>query len=492
MRERFFCERREPLPDGRGSLTFLGENRNRKSTMVRLAPERVLLIGDPQREVQAALSHALPGAQVTSVPTFFDGVAELTAARYTAVLAAAEPIERRPEAAVRTLRELAGDGRLILFGHPSLELLSRKMLDFGCDDYVITPASAAELEQIFGRPPLRLTPPPPAEAEEPSGAVETPGAEPPAPPARPEPVLSDIALTEILLDALLNHPHDAPGAAIRQLNAKLGTAGEVTYRASGPAPHLPEGHTQIAQPVRAGAEEMGTLYLALPAGSPDVGDDTAARHTLSQLAHLVGKVAALQDRHNRLQKLAITDELTGVYNARYFRHFLSRILERARTMRFPVTLLLFDIDDFKKYNDQFGHAVGDEILKQTAAMMKSSTREHDLVARIGGDEFAVVFWDKEGPRLPHHPKPGVVPSRPPQTPEQIYERFKQKLAGTDFPLLGSSGRGALGISGGLAVYPYDATDAAGLIQEADRRLMQGAKKQNGKNTLYIVGPEEPG
>ena len=130
--------------------------------MVRLAQERVLLIGDPQRDVQAALLHALPGAQVTSVPTFFDAIAELSggavAARYTAVLAAAEPIERRPEAAVRTLRELAGDGRVILFGHPSLELLSRKMLDFGCDDYVITPASASELQQVFARPSLRLAP----------------------------------------------------------------------------------------------------------------------------------------------------------------------------------------------------------------------------------------------------------------------------------------------------------------------------------------------
>ncbi len=97
-------------------------------------------------------------------------------------------------------------------------------------------------------------------------------------------------------------------------------------------------------------------------------------------------------------ELAITDELTGLYNGRYFRHFLSRIIERGRAMRFPVTLLLFDIDDFKKYNDKFGHGVGDEILSQTATLMRRCCRDHDLVARIGGDEFAVVFWEKEGPR----------------------------------------------------------------------------------------------
>src|SRR5437773_1354816 len=131
--------------------------------MVRLTQERVLLIGDARREVQAAILQVAPGAQVTPVATVFDGIAELaapsagTGGGYTTVIAAVEPIERRPEAAVRALRELARDARLILFGHPTLELLSRKMMQFGCDDYLITPASAGEVGQIFGTPRLHLT-----------------------------------------------------------------------------------------------------------------------------------------------------------------------------------------------------------------------------------------------------------------------------------------------------------------------------------------------
>src|SRR5581483_7032006 len=124
--------------------------------MVRLAQEHVLLIGDADREVSAALAQALPDAQVKSVASVFDAIAELSQEKYTTVIAPAEPIERRPEAAVRTLRDLAGDGRLLLFGHPTLEPVSRKMMEFGCDDYLVTPATAGELEQIISSPPMRL------------------------------------------------------------------------------------------------------------------------------------------------------------------------------------------------------------------------------------------------------------------------------------------------------------------------------------------------
>ena len=100
-------------------------------------------------------------------------------------------------------------------------------------------------------------------------------------------------------------------------------------------------------------------------------------------------------------------------------------------MRFPVTLLLFDIDNFKKYNDRYGHGVGDEILRQTASLMRRCVRDHDLVARISGDEFAVVFWEKDGPRQPRDPAAGL-PGRPPQTPVQLLERFRRLLARETF------------------------------------------------------------
>ena len=122
----------------------------------------------------------------------FDGIAELgaavgSAAPFTTVIAAAEPIERRPEAAVRALRDLAGDGRLVLFGPATMEPLSRKMLQFGCDDYILLPADAGEIEQIFIAPPVRLAgepdPAEPAAAPPPNPleSHESEAAPPPAP-----------------------------------------------------------------------------------------------------------------------------------------------------------------------------------------------------------------------------------------------------------------------------------------------------------------------
>lgn len=446
--------------------------------MRNMMAERILLIGDKQRELRAALAQAMPGAAVVSVANFFEGIAELTNHTYSTVFAAAEPIERRPESAVKTLRELAGNGRVLLFGHPTLEPLSRKMLQFGIDDYLVTPTTASELQQLFVSPPMRMSSTAPAtEAAGEESAVTTP--------SRISQLLG-IPLADVLLDALLQSPGDAPAAAVNQINAHLAPTMKLQFTATtAAAPVADEGSGVLSQPVRLNNEQFGSLHLILPRDE----DDIAARHFLSQLAGLLARIAALQDRHNRLQKLAITDDLTGLYNGRYFRHFLNRIIEKARDMRFPVSLLLFDIDNFKKYNDLYGHGVGDDILRQTAALMKRCVRDHDLVARISGDEFAVVFWEKEGPRQPRDPQAGA-PGRPPQTPKQILERFRQLLATQSLPGLGPSGQGTLTISGGLAIYPYDAQEPAALIEAADRALMFKAK-QSGKNSIFLVGTQPP-
>jgi two-component system cell cycle response regulator len=438
--------------------------------MIRLAQERVLLIGDADRQIQSALSQALPAAQVKCVDSIFDGIAELSHDQFSSVLAAVEPIERRPEAAVRTLRELCGEGRLLLFGHPTLEPLSQKMLEFGCDDYLVTPVTPGELLETLSSGRMRMTQSAPRLVETALPAIPTP--------------LGDIAVEEIVLDALVRCPQDAAAQALRQINAML--APPMVISSGADAPAATEGlkvitHRPQDEPQPSLEPYPSALHMIVPADQ----DSAVAAVFLRLVARRLAAAHLLQQRHCGLQRLAITDDLTGLSNGRYFRHFLARVIDKARGMRFPVTLFLFDIDNFKSYNDQYGHGVGDGILKQTAALMRRCVRDHDLVARISGDEFAVVFWEKEGPRQPRDPRLAAS-GRTPQKPQEMLDRFRRLLSTEDFPGLGSGGKGSLTISGGLAVFPYDAQDASALIQAADKQLMFGAKR-SGRNSIHLVG-----
>jgi GGDEF domain-containing protein len=353
------------------------------------------------------------------------------------------------------------------------------MLDFGVDDYIVTPVAPSELAVIFGQPRLRITPP--------SEDATQPAQEPfPHTPSNKVPTLLGLPLADILLDAMIHSPQDARAAAIRQINSRVGPAITLYFHDTGkPTPPVPEETVCISQPIRSGTKPFGQLILHIP----KTEDHTAARHVLGEVAGLFGKLGLVQDTHRTLQRLVMTDELTGSYNGRYFKHFLDKICQKALEKQFSVTLLLFDIDNFKKYNDDFGHGVGDEILKQTAKVMKECCREHDVVARVSGDEFAVVFWDKGGPRQPREPRDANTPApplRPPHAPAQVFERFRRRIAMPEFRVLGDTGQGTLTISGGLAAFPWEARTPEELIELADKRLMFGAKK-SGKDALFLVG-----
>ena len=99
----------------------------------------------------------------------------------------------------------------------------------------------------------------------------------------------------------------------------------------------------------------------------------------------------------RLQLEASTDALTGLYNRREFESGMVREMERARRMRVPLSLAIIDIDFFKRINDQHGHDIGDVVLRQVAQALKSHIRKSDLLARIGGEEFALVMLGTQPP-----------------------------------------------------------------------------------------------
>ena len=206
------------------------------------------------------------------------------------------------------------------------------------------------------------------------------------------------------------------------------------------------------------------------------GADLAA---LGEQCEWLAPWVVLIAQQEQLRRAAFTDELTGAWNRRYFLRYLNAAIEQARAARHTVTLLYFDVDNFKTYNDAHGHSAGDEILVETIRLMNACIRPSDRVCRIGGDEFGVIFHDPEGPR-----KPGAL-AQGPSSIGSIIERFQKQIREHRFPKLSAGAHATLTISGGMATFPWDGRSAQELIDRADE--LAGQSKRVGKNAITF-GP----
>ncbi|MCG6927111.1 MAG: GGDEF domain-containing protein [Acidobacteria bacterium] len=165
-----------------------------------------------------------------------------------------------------------------------------------------------------------------------------------------------------------------------------------------------------------------------------------------------------------VRALTLRDDLTGLYNRRFFESELKRETERSRRFRHDVALVMLDLDHFKAYNDSFGHRAGDDALRRVAERIVSSThRKLDAIVRYGGEEFAILLaeTDLDGAR-------------------QVAERFREAIEGcTDFlrPLT---------VSAGVAALHGEGCDGERLVLDADRALYQA--KKEGRNRVCLAPP----
>lgn len=177
---------------------------------------------------------------------------------------------------------------------------------------------------------------------------------------------------------------------------------------------------------------------------------------------------SIQIANERLERLAITDGLTGLYNHRHFREHLEKEFERASRYRLPLSCLIFDVDDFKKFNDTFGHLVGDAVLKEIAARTQRCVRKSDLIARYGGEEFVVI--------MPQTGADGAMVEG---------ERIREIIAGSPFD--GAQSSQIVTISGGVSVLDHDTMlNAEDLLRAADQALYEAKRK--GKNRIVLAQP----
>lgn len=202
--------------------------------------------------------------------------------------------------------------------------------------------------------------------------------------------------------------------------------------------------------------------------------------TLGEHARWLAGWLALADQHRRLRAEAMTDRVSGAWNRRYFDRFLAAAIEQARAKRQMLTVLVFDLDNFKSFNDEFGHETGDMILRETVNLMHSLTRPTDRICRIGGDEFAVIFYEPEGPRDQH--------SRHPTQFAEVADRFQRAIVEQRFPRLGIDAPGRLTISGGLATFPWDGATPEDLLRKADQLALES--KRSGKNGITLGGHKD--
>ncbi|MBI3811157.1 MAG: diguanylate cyclase [Nitrospirae bacterium] len=168
--------------------------------------------------------------------------------------------------------------------------------------------------------------------------------------------------------------------------------------------------------------------------------------------------------HDEVNRLATMDGLTGIANHRRFQERLNEEFERQARDTGRFALVMVDVDHFKKVNDRFGHPVGDQVLKQVAAVLLKTVRKVDVVARYGGEEFAVILLNS-GPKESY----------------QLAERVRKAVEGISPVINGEPLK--ITISLGMAVYPDDALDRETLIERADRALY--AAKNSGRNQTCV-------
>ncbi|HLL77807.1 MAG TPA: diguanylate cyclase [Pyrinomonadaceae bacterium] len=187
------------------------------------------------------------------------------------------------------------------------------------------------------------------------------------------------------------------------------------------------------------------------------------------LLHTVADQVAVAVQHSRLyaqqQRLALTDSLTGCLNRRAFELQLERDLKIATRARQPVSLIMLDVDHFKRVNDEHGHDAGDAALRFLSDVLRGELRAVDTAARYGGEEFAVI-----------------LPQAAPEDARAVAERLRARLEATDVP-----GIGPVTASFGVATFPVHAAAPAALVSIADQALY--AAKRAGRNS--VAAPPEP-
>jgi diguanylate cyclase (GGDEF)-like protein len=229
-------------------------------------------------------------------------------------------------------------------------------------------------------------------------------------------------------------------------------------------PGLEGAHSEMAVPMISQGKTIGVLN----AESRKVGAFSEQDHKIfSILAGAAAMALENANLHQKMEELTIIDELTGIHNYRYFVNKLENELKRARRYHQSLSLLMIDIDWFKKYNDTYGHIFGNLILKDLTMVIKGCIRDVDILVRYGGEEFVVI-----------------LPQTSKEDASHIGERIRSKVEQTKFEDKEKKLKVRLTVSLGVATYPENGIDPEELVKSVDQALYLA--KGKGKNLICTI------
>ena len=224
------------------------------------------------------------------------------------------------------------------------------------------------------------------------------------------------------------------------------------------------GQSLLAVPLTRSGTVIGVLVLLDRSDGEDFDDSD-----LATLRTFTGQAAVAVDNvllHRETRRLSITDELTGLWNRRYFRLTVDKEVERAARFGRPMGLLMVDLDHFKQVNDEHGHLRGDAVLTELASRLRTQVRDVDTAARYGGDELVAV--------LPETAEAGAA---------LVAERIRAAVSNRPFTMAGEPPI-VLSVSIGIAVFPDHGADATALLGAADDALF--VAKRDGRDTWRLA------
>lgn len=210
--------------------------------------------------------------------------------------------------------------------------------------------------------------------------------------------------------------------------------------------------------------DFNFLELLPPVIEEARGKYLLTRQNTELTKKLKEKTERLTELTKELKRLSITDPLTNIYNRRFFFEALKLEFNRASRYLQPLALIILDLDDFKKINDTYGHLAGDKILAEVASILVNGVRQGDVLARYGGDEFALL-----------------LPATELENGLKVALRLKKKV--TEHCFFIKQKKLTLTLSAGVvATDDFSAKTAEGLLEEGDKRLL--AAKKRGKDQIF--------